>query len=518
MQKFNCTIALLSLITVTAMAQPGALDSGFGTSGTATYLPQPILNKVYGVALQNDHKILLGGYALAAGVSRFTLGRLLSDGSPDATFGTNGFISTPIGTDGSAGYALAVQPDGKILLAGVAYNTHNNFAVARYLPNGQADQSFSGDGIQTISFGSASDDVVRAIALQPDDKILLVGTATNSAGSSMALARLHTNGALDASFSGDGKTTLSIGTFFTDAYTAVLQVDNKIIVVGSAKFGMSDDVALARFLPNGTLDTTFGNAGHTTTNLGSDADSGNAITIQPDGAIIVAGKTGINRDFALLRYLSNGTLDKSFGNQGVTTTDFWGFDDFANAVLLQPDGKIVCGGYAYNGTLPDFALARYLPDGTPDTNFGTDGLVTTDFDNSYDYGFPMAWQTDGKILLGGYAFGNSKTAFALARYLSGLNVGVVDFFAPLSGFIAPNPIEQSAVFEFEIVHDDLFTLTLTDMQGRVVQTFFSGKKLLASKQTEQILFPSDLQKGWYVLRLSDSAQHQLSIKILNKGG
>jgi len=513
MYKLLCLPALLAFGT-TAMAQPGSLDAGFGTNGTATFLPQPTLNKMYGIAEQSDHKILLAGYG-QAGPPLAMLTRLLPDGSLDPGFGVNGYASTVVGLSGSVGYAVAVQPDGKILLAGAIYNNASeNFLLVRYLPDGKLDLGFSGDGFQTISFGTNNDDVARVILLQPDGKMLLVGTATNSVGSTFALARLKTDGSLDATFSGDGKATVSIGSFFTNAFAAVLQPDGKVVVAGTAKFGMSDDVALARLSSDGTLNASFGNGGKTTTDLGSDIDSGNALALRPDGSMVVAGKTGSSRDFALLRYQSNGTLDTGFGNQGIVTTDFFGFDDYANAVLLQPDGKIVCGGYAYVGTLPDFALARYQSNGALDAGFGSGGQVTTDFGNGYDYGFPMLLQADGKLLMGGYSFSSGHTAFATARYLSGLNVGVVDFSAPaISGLVAPNPVGASAVFEFETLQPGLFTLDLTDAQGRVLQTFFTEKELAAGQQAEQLSFHSDLPGGWYLLRLSEP-ERQLTVKVL----
>lgn len=513
-KKFPLAAGLVCL-ALSSFAQPGAPDATFGNNGTATFLAQPLLNKAYGIALQSDQKILLAGYALSGTANVFVLARLMPNGDYDFSFGADSHVETAIGSDAQC-FALALQPDGKILLAGgaaVATNGSKDFALLRYQSNGLRDSSFGVNGIRTISFGTG-DDVARAIALQADGKILLAGTATTGNGSLMALARFKPDGSPDASFSSDGKVTLGIGTFFTRAYALAVQSDGKIVLAGDAKFGMADDLALARFLPNGTPDPAFGTAGHVTIDLGSDADSGSALALQPDGKIIVAGITGANRDFALLRYLDDGTTDPDFGDQGVTTTDFAGSDDFANAVLLQPDGKIVAGGYAYNGALPDFALARYLPDGTPDADFGTAGRVTTDFgDDAYDYGFPMAMQSDGKLLLGGYSFSDGHTAFAAARYLSGLNVGVVDFSMPKVLLIAPNPVGERATFEFETGMAGCFTLTLTDAQGRTLQTFFLGKNFAAGRHAEELLLSANLPGGWYFLRLSDGGK-DVVVKIL----
>jgi uncharacterized delta-60 repeat protein len=514
MSKFFLSIVGFLSFSTLSFAQAGSIDTDFGSNGTTTFIPQPLLNKAYGIALQPDQKILIAGYALSGSANVFELARLMPNGTPDSAFGTDGLVQMLVGSDAVC-YAIALQPDGKILLAGGASSASNgskDFTLLRFLPNGSLDSTFSGDGIQTISFG-IGDDIARAVILQPDEHILIAGTSTNGNNSLMAIARVKPNGTPDATFSGDGKNTLAIGTIFTNAYAMALLSDGKIMLAGAAKFGMSDDIALARFLPSGVADVTFGISGHIVTDLGSDADSGNAITIQDDGKMLVVGITGATRDFALLRYLPNGTLDPNFANQGHVLTDFAGSDDYANAVLLQSDGKILVGGYAYNGSLPDFAMARYLSDGTIDPNFGLNGLLTTDFSNGYDYGFPMAIQLDGKLLQAGYSYSNGHTAFAVARYISGLDVGLLDPSASNTAFISPNPVHQTAIFEFGITQPGVFTLSLSDVHGQQVQTFFRAKQFETGRQSESLLFSSNLPAGWYLLQLNGEG-HQWTIKIL----
>jgi len=515
MQKLLCAILCFIWFVKLLPAQAGSLDVTFGDNGMITQLPQSVLNKAYGFAIQPDSKILIGGYALAGSSNEFVLTRLLPNGDPDLNFGVDGIVETSFGTDALC-YAVALQADGKILMAGgaaTASNGSKDFAILRFLPDGTLDDTFSVDGIQTISFG-IGDDIARSILIQPDGNILVSGTSTNGNNSLMAIARFKPDGTPDVSFSSDGKNTLAIGTIFTNGYGMALLPDGKIMLVGAAKFGMADDVALARFLANGTVDPGFGVSGHVVTNLGSDADSGNAIAIQSDGKMLVAGITGANRDFVLLRYLSDGSLDPDFLNQGIVTTDFNGSDDYANSLLIQPDGKILVGGYAYQGALPDFAMARYLPDGIIDTNFGINGIVTTDFGNGgYDYGFPLILQSDGKILQGGYSYFSGHTAFAAARFISGLNVGVLDYSASVVGFIAPNPIIQSANLEFNIPTAGLFKLQLLDQEGRMVQNFFSDKYLESGQQTEALFFSDELPAGWYLLQLTGLG-HLWNIKVL----
>jgi uncharacterized delta-60 repeat protein len=254
--------------------------------------------------------------------------------------------------------------------------------------------------------------------------------ALNSIAASLlalpALGALAAPGALDATFGTGGKTTALLGN--CSGYALSVQKDGKI-VVGGESFFASKDFTLVRFLADGTVDTTFGsnNDGKVRTDFAGQADQIAQVIAQADGTIIAAGTAFGNagKDFAVARYLSDGSLDTSFdaiGHDGKVTTDFGaGNDDTATCAVLQADGKIVVAGYASDGTQSDFALVRYNTDGSRDTSFGKagdSGCVLTDFAGKDDVATGMALQTDGKILVVGYTFvaGGPGFNFALARY------------------------------------------------------------------------------------------------------
>ena len=295
-----------------------------------------------------------------------------------------------------------------------------DFALARYNPNGSLDPSFSGDGKQTTDLGGL--DEANAVALQGDGKIVAVGGAGTPSASStgqgaddvFALARYNPNGSLDTSFSGDGKQTTDFGGFNDKATAVALQGDGKIVVVGSGGSDVTgnSDLAVARYNPNGSLDTSFSGDGKQTTDFG-DLDEAAGVAIQPDGKIVAVGFANTAFDFenfVLARYNADGSLDTSFSGDGTQTTDF-GADDRATGVALQGDGKIVAVGRG--GTGDDFALARYNPDGSLDASFSGDGMQTTDFGGD-DRANGVALQGDGKIVAVGR--GGTGDDFALARY------------------------------------------------------------------------------------------------------
>ncbi len=379
----------------------GSLDVSFSGDGKQTTDFGTAFDEATGVALQPDGRIVVGGFTGFAG-GRFALARYNPDGSLDMSFSGDGKQTTSFpGFDEAAGVAL--QPDGKVVAVGGTGADEgcgaNDFALARYNPNGSLDTSFSGDGKQTTNFGES--DGAAGVALQSDGKIVVVGRTGGSECSTshhddFALARYNPDGSLDTSFSGDGKQTTDFGGDFDGAAAVALQANGKIVVVGVTDGGG----ALARYNPNGSLDTTFSGDGKQTTDFGAAA-----VAIQGAGKIVALGSG------TLARYNPNGSLDTTFSGDGKQTTGFAGF-----GVAIQPNGRIVAVGTDF--TVGDFVLARYNPNGSLDTSFSGDGQQTTDFGfGAADQATGVALQGDGKIVAAGYASGGATGRdFALARY------------------------------------------------------------------------------------------------------
>ena len=276
------------------------------------------------------------------------------------------------------GWAIAIQPDGKIIVAGDNGYPNNDYccgevALARYNTNGSLDTTFDGDGKATTSFGIDRLASARSIVIQPNGKILVAGSSSLGY-SDFALARYNANGSLDTTFDGDGKVTtnFSNGTSRSYGHDLALQPDGKIIVTGNSYDGSvtSIDFALARYNTNGSLDITFDGDGKVTTDFGSNNEEvGWAVNLQPDGKLIVAGYS--YGTFALARYSSNGLLDTTFDMDGKVTSDFG--SNLGGDAVLQPDGKIVVAGGNWNDGNYDFAVARYIGDqAAPSANVGVD--------------------------------------------------------------------------------------------------------------------------------------------------
>jgi len=423
-RAFNVLLAagLAVWMTVSALAAPSDLDTSFGTGGKVTTNSASSVEEARAVVIQPDGKIVVAGYQSAGFGPDFFIARYNPNGTPDTSFDTDGFVSTTILNGQDFAYAVALQPDGKIVVAGQTVNGSNgDFAVVRYNPNGSLDTSFDGDGIVTTGIVSGFD-LAFAVAVQPDGKIVAAGSATTGDDSDFVLVRYNANGSLDTSFDTDGKVITSFTAGIDEPYAVAVQADGKIVAAGYASGAETGpDFAIARYNPNGSLDTSFDADGKVTTQIFDSTDIAQALAIQPDGKLVVAGQTfnpaaGV-LSFAVARYQKNGALDTSFDTDGKTSTAILGLNDAANAVSVQPDGKIIAAGSSGTGNEFDFGVARYNPNGSLDTSFDADGKLTTKFTNDFDGVYGTALQPDGRIVAVGFATNNQVRNLAVARYI-----------------------------------------------------------------------------------------------------
>ena len=425
-------------IVVTRYNATGSLDSAFGGDGKVTTDSGSGHHLGYGVAAASG-RILVGGWANTAGSDDFALVRFADSGSLDAGF-AGGQAAADFGGGEDVAAAIAVQPDGKIVLVGHTSQGNNiNFAVARFCPDGRPDNGancgspgFGVGGKTTTDFGGK--DFGKGVSIQPDGDIVVAGYTRSYPASDFAVARYNADGSPDTSFDGDGKATVDFSGQWDEGMGMARQSDGKLVVVGRSYATYATmDFALARFCADGKLDDgvncgspAFGAGGKTTTDFFDYADRAVAVAVQGDGKIVVAGEArDSSNDFALARYCPDGKLDDgancgspAFGAAGKATTDFFGDWESLSALRLLPNGKILVGGTASRdvaggGWDEDFALARYNPDGSLDSEFSEDGLETVDFGAEDEQGDALAVQADGKILVSGQSAGH----LAVARFL-----------------------------------------------------------------------------------------------------
>ncbi len=401
----------IAATTAAATAAPGSLHTAFGAGGkvTANYSAFEVSNAV---AVQSDGKIIIAGYSAVFGNADVAVLRYNANGTLDTTFSGDGGVLTDVGISSTdVATCVAVQSDGKILVGGYSNASGvNDHLLLRYNTNGTLDTTFGSNG--RILYNAGGNDQAAALAIQPDGKIVLVGRNYIGTGEDFTIFRFSKEGMPDPTFSVDGFRTYSFG--FDDYATSVaIQEDGKIVVAGYCSSN-TNDFAVLRMHPNSDLDNSFHFDGKVTINMGGD-DRAMAMKIQSDGKILLGGyTTNVNMDFALARLNTDGAPDFSFGGSGNGRIEHHlGGSEAANGMVLQPDGKAILVGYSNGTGTYDFTLTRYNTNGTPDTTFGVAGKVSTDIAGfATDVATAAALQPDGRLVAAGYA-GND---FAVARY------------------------------------------------------------------------------------------------------
>ena len=367
----------------------GSLDQGFGTGGKQLLGLDSRHDFGQSATLQPDGKIVVAGYSTSVigplGVD-FSLIRLNADGSPDEGFGEGG--TKLLEWDGriGEGQSVTLQPDGKIVVAGNSSGEYGNsgkygndvFSLIRLTANGDLDEFFGDQGKLLLDVGSDQEsDVGQSVVLQSDGKIVVAGYRVRPNGDTdFSLIRLNMDGSRDQGFGEDGRRVLDLDSSRTNQGQCVtLQPDGKIVIAGFSFHGGSHDFSLIRLNADGSLDSGFGDNGNgqMLVPVGSGADQGYSVTLQPDGKIVLAGysENGSNgNDFSLIRLNADGSLDTGFGGNGKLLVPVGNGNDWGHSVTLQPDGKIVVAGYSINASgNNDFSLIRLNADGSLDTTF-----------------------------------------------------------------------------------------------------------------------------------------------------
>jgi uncharacterized delta-60 repeat protein len=359
--------------------------------------------------------------------------RYNEDGSLDKTFGrpdpanpglTLGYTWVAFTTGQDYGVGGALQADGKIVAAG-NFGTGAGWAIARFNPDGSLDNSFSGDGMLTISSPGYGAGTVKILS---DGKILVGGDP------GFTVVKLNSNGSFDTSFGSGGTVTVGAGTSSMGNAMTVQRVPadtGEEMIVGAGWYRASRNgatsFAVRRLRSNGSLDTTFGSGGTVITAFNNNNDAANSLAIDPSNRIVVSGgttSTCTKSDFAVARYSENGMLDASFSGDGKAVFDVYGGDDALGDLVVQSDGKVVLGGNARyinssGASTFYFTVIRLNTDGSRDSGFGPGGagagVVTTLFPETIwsSYVYSIMQQSDGKLVAAGVSSGR----LALARYL-----------------------------------------------------------------------------------------------------
>jgi uncharacterized delta-60 repeat protein len=421
MKSLYLTIALLCSFHLYTNAQSGYLDLTYSDDGIfTTDLGGNGFDIVYNSTLQADGKLLLTGISNGD----FAIMRLLPDGTPDPQFGNDGLALADYAGDMDRSHAVIVQPDGRIVVAGeTQINNQSDFAILRLLPDGTPDSTFGINAWAVNDLGTQYE-FPNCVALQADGKIVAAGRKAAPVLSDITMVRYHPDGRVDSLFGNNGIVETNIREE-DEAFAIAIQPDGQIILAGFASISASGDFAVARYNPDGTLDKFFGEGGKVITDIDgvNASDYIKAMVLLPDGKILVVGNANNSffdgqADVGMVRYDQNGILDPEFGVGGIKVTSFGAFTN-SHGLAVQPDGKILFGGVS-NAIEEDkrWLLARFQSNGSLDEGFGTAGFTTTKVPGNNDYATAVHIQSDSRIIMTGMSGSNPDIDFAAARYIA----------------------------------------------------------------------------------------------------
>ncbi len=426
MKNIHAVSLLLGLLFVPLVnaAAPGDLDLSFGGTGIVATLPTLAGTGFNGndVLQQADGKLVVAGYRYnKKGIRNFAVVRYNSDGSLDSTFNGTGAVTTVLSgllKPSDYGQSVIQQANGRLVVAGNSFNGANeDFGLVRYNQDGSLDVTFNETGVVTTSIGTGNDKCYSVIQ-QADGKLVASGTSYTGSNADFALARFESDGSLDTSFGVNGKVVTPIGTGSDFGQSVIELSDGKLLMVGYSEYVF----VLVRYNDDGSLDTTFDGDGKLFAGITTypAASYGLSVLQQADDKIVVAGyaKTSGNDDLAIARYNPDGSFDTSFSGDGKLTMPIGSSNETAAAVVQQADGKLVMGGYSNNAGNVHFALVRLNADGALDTTFSSDGKLVTSVSALNDQAFSVIQQSDGKLVLAGYGNSGKFNYMALARYHS----------------------------------------------------------------------------------------------------
>lgn len=510
--------------TTNIPAQDGTPDPGFGQQGIV-YPDLPEFTRAFSnvVLSRPDGSVITAGNVMLGNEAPGTpydlyLFQYREDGAPDTSFGMAGSILAMPSPYADLILAGAVQPDGKLLIAGkfTKFIKEDNdpnadFFVSRYLLDGTPDPAFGTGGRASVPISTGTDQP-NQIALQADGKIVVAGYVLNGRSLTGFLFRFLPDGSPDPGFGNGGLVYQYFpgGSPGNDIRALLLQSDGKIIVAGAR----SSDHLLIRYLSNGTRDSTFADGGVLQFNSGKpNAYIENAV-LRPDGSILAVINYSLGFDsFSpkysyLIRIAPSGQVDNTFGTDGILELSPPDVNMEVAEMRHQPDGKLLLTGWTQPTGQPDKdgMVMRLLPDLSPDMNFGQAGLMTFRVGPYDNQGRTINLQADGKILVAGDHFQDDQFEYLYVPFLIRLEnekpLAVQEHPETLKGLrVFPNPVSERLQLQYELPQQDRVSIRLYDQQGRLVHSILENQLQPAGPQEQDITLPSRVATGVYVLSI-----------------
>ncbi len=488
---------------------PGSLDLTFDQDGLAFL--QPGQSNALGRDLleQPDGKIIVGGISNQNGSTDFSLIRLNATGQPDSTFGQNGVVNVDFNALSDILEGIALDREGRIVAAGYV-ETGDGFAfgICRYLPDGTPDLDFGTQGKVQTKIGTTG--FCKDVAVMDNNRIVVGGYALDPIQQTnvMVAVRYLENGTLDSTFNGTGVVKINTGIGAGVSNALQLQADGSIFLAGQSLNDMTFrwEMCVVKLDKNGAPDNSWDEDGVVFLQNPDHDFTIQAIAIQQDQKILIGGLLGTapsNNRFALARFNVNGSQDADFGDHGLVINTYGMQNNQIYGVAVQPDQRILIGGGALSGNREHFALARLETDGSFDMSFGNGGKVITS-PGLNDGIEAIALQSDGKLIVAGESFEGTRFDIVVARYETGLMTAVP---SPVNEIIVPSVFPNPATTQITIIipgmNHGFWQVALYDNMGREVLRLPMQPTTSGEELSFTINLPDTLPSGIYYLSARD---------------
>lgn len=499
------TIGLLAA-PAQLLGQAGTLDPSFSGDGIYTADLDPWFDELWAITVQDDGKIIGAGMVGDANDQAVLVHRLLSDGTPDSTWGNAGTMILTVPGVRQTADAIVVQSSGRVIVGGSSLDSLNDYTAMLWglTAQGVLDSTFGLSGIVAWDYDQGSGhQTILDLQLLTDDRIVSVGNGSTGA----VCARFVSDGGPDSTYGIGGVATIGIPT--SQGVCLTLDGAGRTLIGGTLGYV---NWLIARLDSVGDLDPGFGSGGTVTIDLSANGgERAFAISEMSDGRIVVCGYSGAQFGLddipQLVMLMQDGSLETGFGNGGIlslpyTLPEFGQFRD----VLTMPNNKFIVAGFRQMGANPVgmFTLSRFLGDGSFDPSFAGGGQVSTDVCASLEAAWEMALAPDGSVVVGGWAATSAHTDVAVAKYFNNLGTGLLkpERSADVVS-VVPCPASDFVEFSGLAENTGSTTFTFTDASGHIVHTHIDRSNDRSNSIRVQL--PASMKSGAYIVTISSAS-------------
>ena len=507
MFKHYSFLILVALLPFLSNAQDGTLDTSFGDNGTVVETFSNADSEFLDILKTND-ALYATGFSSTTGNEKISVAKFDLNGNLDTSFGDNGLLVLDIGSFDGRATTILQQADEKLVVAGwTRFGNKDQYVVARVNLDGTIDSDFATDGIATGSFSGSSfaEDEIMEAGFLSDEKIVFAGRSYNGSSEDGFVGCLNTDGSLNTDFGNGGSVIIDFpGGPPSEVATALAINDQDEIFIGgtvSLEFGEERSLFVTKVDANGTIDTNFGDSGSSIYTINPNTIAGlNALAIDAQGRVLTGGGAfdtdELDNNFFLTRFNPNGSLDNSFGNNGIVVLQKSSNEAISDLEIL--DNEVILAAGSTGGFNSRFLMARLGPNGNQDMSFGTDGFSSLLVESTFN-GMRGIAIDDGCVYGAGFGYDGDIYKSVIAKFFNQNPISNIEDSPSIEVSIAifPNPISSEFFMEFQLLNASKVSIQLADFSGKIIASLLPQTHFPKGSQKLRLTLPNDISSGHY---------------------